>query len=197
MLPYNRPAPMTAFTEKWKEWTAKWIKRREKNVGAKFYWPKYPNAKGTPINQQMVPILFGVTEWHCAYCDQFPLHKNDETIDHFKPKSQYPELAYIWDNLFPACSACQSAKMEQFDELLIKPDELGYDFHDYFIVDYITFELLPSPKATEHNKRRAEKTIELLDLRHKAHCIIRGQHYERFRYSPNPSIDDYPYRYLF
>lgn len=197
MRPFNRPAPMAAFTEKWKEWTANWIKRREKNAGAKFYWPRYPNAKGTPINQQMVPILFGVTEWHCAYCDGFPLRNNDETIDHFRPKSKYPLLAYAWENLFPVCSACQSAKMEQFDELLLKPDEEGFDFQNYFIVDYITFELLPNPKATEHNKLRAEKTIELLGLKHKAHCTTRRHHYERFHNSTNPIQDDYAYRYLF
>ena len=44
----------------------------------------------------------------CAYCDGPLREQSPPTIDHFLPDHQYPELAFDWGNLYPACYVCNS-----------------------------------------------------------------------------------------
>ena len=39
-----------------------------------------------------------------------------EHIEHLKPKSKYPELAFQWENLHLACQRCNVEKGDRFDE---------------------------------------------------------------------------------
>jgi len=50
-----------------------------------------------------------MTQAHCAFCDGQIGAESRETVEHFRPKGLFPELAYAWDNLFPCCDLCQSA----------------------------------------------------------------------------------------
>ena len=53
----------------------------------------------------------------CAYCEQ-PCHwptrtsnsRNEETIDHFRPRSRFPNLQFDWLNLIYACRRCNQSK---------------------------------------------------------------------------------------
>ncbi len=47
----------------------------------------------------------------CAYCEQALTRV---IVDHFRPKTHYPSLAYQWDNLLPACQECSAAKADHF-----------------------------------------------------------------------------------
>ena len=113
----------------------------------------------------MIETLEELTANHCTFCDFFPLGaQSRQTIEHFKPKSQYPKLAYVWHNLFLCCDVCQTAKQEKYDKRLLKPDVIGYEFHHYFIVNQTTGELKPNPRASIENQKRAKITIEFYDL---------------------------------
>ncbi|MBD8689601.1 MULTISPECIES: AAA family ATPase [unclassified Rhizobium] len=46
----------------------------------------------------------------CAYCES----RAPSTIDHLRPKSLYPWLAYDWDNIYPACADCNNRKGGHF-----------------------------------------------------------------------------------
>ena len=53
----------------------------------------------------------------CGYCEQpcrrpTPAHdgRNEETIDHFRPRSKFPDLWLDWLNLIYACHRCNKAK---------------------------------------------------------------------------------------
>ena len=144
-----------------------------------------------------MPALFDAHDWHCAYCDRHPMFNNDKTIDHFKPKSKFWGEAYKWENLFPVCDTCQTSKMEQYDDLLLKPDEVEYNFNLYFIIDFLSFELKSNPLTTEYNQSRAEYTIRLLNLNQPAHCISRMQTKRLFNQNTYTNVNDYAYRYLF
>lgn len=57
----------------------------------------------------------------CAYCEcELNIESKDMTIDHFKPKSLYPNLVISWENLFPACLRCNRSKSDK-DEQIINP----------------------------------------------------------------------------
>lgn len=48
---------------------------------------------------------------HCCYCED---GKADE-IEHFRPKSLYPDLTFAWSNYLLACSTCNStSKKDKF-----------------------------------------------------------------------------------
>lgn len=42
----------------------------------------------------------------CAYCESYIIHVDFGHIEHFKPKSKYPDLCFEWENLLLACSIC-------------------------------------------------------------------------------------------
>lgn len=47
----------------------------------------------------------------CAFCEQ---RSEVPHVEHFRPKKIYHWLAYSWDNLLLACSACNSSKGDRF-----------------------------------------------------------------------------------
>ena len=81
----------------------------------------------------------------CAYCEQpcFPPSApteddekgcnplrpgrltDEETIDHFRPRSRCPDLWIDWDNLIYACYRCNQSKCDQWPEL---DDKVNTDF---------------------------------------------------------------------
>ncbi len=42
----------------------------------------------------------------CCYCESKISHVDYGHIEHFRPKSCFPELAFEWSNLFLACGVC-------------------------------------------------------------------------------------------
>ena len=82
-----------------------------------------------------------------------------ETIEHFYPKSSYPDRAFEWRNLFYCCTRCQAAKKESFDIGILKPDEADYEFRRYFTCDYTTGKIGPNFTADPDDQQRAETTI--------------------------------------
>ncbi len=42
----------------------------------------------------------------CAYCESYYAATQPIDVEHWKPKSIYPELALDWDNLLPSCIDC-------------------------------------------------------------------------------------------
>lgn len=46
----------------------------------------------------------------CYLTEQSYIHSDSMEVDHFKPKSAFPELTYSWENLYPADRDANSAK---------------------------------------------------------------------------------------
>lgn len=57
--------------------------------------------------------LFALFESKCAYCEQ-PLKQTKFAVDHFRPTSLYPWLAYEWNNLYLSCVTCHTNKGSVF-----------------------------------------------------------------------------------
>lgn len=54
--------------------------------------------------------LFASSNQKCAFCESKPAESGNIEVEHFKPKSIYPELAFEWDNLLPICRKCNDSK---------------------------------------------------------------------------------------
>ncbi len=198
MIKFNRSTVPAELNANWTRYTKLFIRRRKYGQGS-FYWNKYPNTAGNPISHIIIKQLLTDSDYHCAYCDKFPLWQSDKTIDHFKPKSSYPLGAYQWSNLFPACDNCQTSKLNLFYVEILKPDEITYDFNNYFMIDYTTFKIFANPRAIKFDRKRANKTIEVFNLNEPAHLTSRRHQFQRYSTTTVAVIDinDFAYRYMF
>ncbi len=102
----------------------------------------------------------------CAFCAG-GFAQSNETIEHFVPKSGANADAsqvLVWANLFPACNACQTAKLDKFSKDLLKPDASDYLPQTYFWIEADDGSLVPSPAANADQQRQAQTTIKLYGL---------------------------------
>lgn len=137
---------------------------------------RWPQRDGQRLYDVAYAALKAMTDDHCSYCDFHPIDAaGDEQIDHFRPKGfpQFYELVCTWSNLFLSCSACNKAKLNTWDEVLLRPDAEDYSFERYFAYRFNTGELCPNGRASPEDQARAAKTIEILDLNRDGACTMR------------------------
>jgi uncharacterized protein (TIGR02646 family) len=141
-----------------------------------------------------------MTLGRCAYCDGYPLNATGrKELDHFRPKGrpEFYRLVCAWDNLFMACTACNGAKQEKWDEALLRPDDPDFRFERYFEYRFATGEILPNPVASRDDQHKANVTMTILDLNRTDACLARRQ-VVKLLLGPLDATDlaDLGYRYL-
>ena len=144
-------------------YTQSWVQHYRHRVGRKpsdNYWRDFHN--------DMERVFCGL----CAYCEE--LCKGE--VDHFRPKSRFPELVYTWSNWLFACHDCNQAKGGRWPtEGYVDPCATSKQSHpeSYFEFDVLTAEVLPREGLSQSRRNRAQKTIT--DLR------LNGRHHLRKR----------------
>ncbi|MEZ5326723.1 MAG: hypothetical protein R3F19_16880 [Verrucomicrobiales bacterium] len=156
-----RPQPSEALAANLAVWARQWDELKARNPDAEFRW----NTKDQRSAREW--ILDELLRWsanHCAFCDGMGGTTN-WPVEHFKPKSHYPEDGYAWENLYPCCEQCQG-KGAEYDDDLMRPDEEDYAFARYFWFDFTAPDgvaLLPIAKSVVE-RTRAERLIKLYRL---------------------------------
>jgi len=197
MRPFNRLDAPDFLTENWEKWGNEYAARKTANSNHVFQWKQYQNQK---VNQRLLPILREQTQQHCSYCDFFPARLGDDTIDHFRPKgdARFYHLAYYWNNLYFCCWHCQKAKNEQFDEVILQPDEPGYSFERYFVFNFSTGKIEVNPAAPDEEKLRAEVTIRLFGFNEEGQPFSRLHWLKHYQLHPQPiDLEAFAFRFLF
>ena len=192
-MPCTRPQ-VPQVLDQANSWTDAWNTRRQNDSAAAFKWPIVDKK---PLNQHLLPDLMKMTAEHCAYCDGWPLGTTGQpTIDHFRPKSQFPDQAFQWPNLFPSCERCQgqNGKADNWHNDLLKPDATDYTFERYFRYDPSSGRLEPDPEAPAEDQTRAKTTIDLLGLNSGSRPKSRKR--EANRPSELPE-NERPFRFIF
>jgi len=111
----------------------------------------------------------------CGYCET----ECKGEVDHFRPKSREPELAYEWTNWVLACHTCNQAKAEKWpaggyvDPCAKRAPERPESFFDF---DTTTGEIKPKEDLSEGRRRRARRMIEDLNLNGYHHLKARTFH---------------------
>lgn len=100
--------------------------------------------------------LFPTSYRKCAFCEVFPEDSGHIEVEHFNPKSIYPEETFQWDNLLPACRKCNGSK-DDHDTKSIPIVNPYLDNPDDFF-DVISIELKAKNEI-------AENTIEVCQLK--------------------------------
>ena len=191
MRKFERAAEPAFLSDKWKPWGLEWEQRRNETPGAKFHWHE---IDGERVNQKLLPVLKNQTQDHCSFCDAFPVAPPAiDTIEHFRPKVAFPREAYHWDNLYFCCVHCQQ-KGDQFDENLLRPDAVDYQFDQYFRWDFTTGEMKVNTLAPPADQYSADVTIKLYRL-NEGHPRLRKlamkNRTDQFEVAP----DEFPYRH--
>ncbi|MCB9798082.1 MAG: TIGR02646 family protein [Alphaproteobacteria bacterium] len=160
---------------------------------------KWPKLAGRSLAEHLEAPLQAMTDEHCAYCDGYPTNGlATRTIDHFRPKSTFPELAFDWTNLYPACNACQERR-DAWDDGLIAPDAPDYSFSRFFLYDPHTGEVRVNLCASPADQARAKVTIRLFRLNQDGRPRHRLRMHERWRACRHdPALNDpidWPYRF--
>jgi len=82
--------------------------------------PECPNPEALvrkdykhPLNKE---ALRKSTSGKCMYCESRMEHNSFSHVEHIKPKSKFPELEFVWDNLGFSCEWCNINKSEKYDE---------------------------------------------------------------------------------
>lgn len=111
MLKINRNEPSKQFFEL--------VGRSKDDL---FEWARRPVAereqRRAPFNldifhqKELRSLVASEFEQKCAYCER--LLGMEGAIDHFRPKSLYPWLAFEWVNLMYACNNCNRSKSDAF-----------------------------------------------------------------------------------
>jgi len=175
-------------------WQEQWNSLRQTNPSATFSWYR---VGGVAANHIALPVLLQMSAHHCSFCESFPVEvTSPETIEHFRPKSGFPELAYSWGNLFMACTACQGTKGDEWSDLLLKPDEVSYRFDVFFTYDFESGEMMPNQFLDVALQARAQETIKMYGLnecgrpRHRVKILRDWKRAQK----DLSEIDDEPYR---
>lgn len=96
----------------------------------------------------------------CAYyCQYIPKVTGSKTVEHFKPKSKYPEEAYKWSNYRLVCGMMNGRKGNHED--VIDPFDVG---EDWFVINFNTYMIEPRDDLSTIERRKVIKTIARLKL---------------------------------
>ena len=145
------------------QYTQGWIDHFQNRTGrrpADFLWAVFR------------PLLGSRTNNICWYCEQQCYAGAESggytpTIDHFRPLSRFPQLAYEWSNWVFSCQRCNDLKGNKWpqsgyvdpcaDDVMERPEQ-------YFDYDVATGELIPKAGLTGTARRKAWDTINDLGL---------------------------------
>ncbi len=104
----------------------------------------------------------------CAYCEG--IAKGE--VDHFRPKSKFPQLVYSWSNWLFACHDCNHAKGSRWPDLgYVDPCTATTDERPerYFDFDLETGMILAGSTVNEEGRQRAKTMIRDLKLNARHH----------------------------
>lgn len=103
----------------------------------------------------------------CAYsCTWISPTTGISNVEHFRPKSKYPQDAYNWENYRLAC--WKMNKNKGIYEDVLDPFTLQ---DNWFVIDFSSLMVFPGDHLTEHDARLVSKTIKRLKLNEDEDCI--------------------------
>lgn len=141
----------------------KWTDELKNNICKYGGYAKIPieikNAMWTHYRHESIKDkLFASSFNKCAFCESKPAESGNIEVEHFKPKSLYPDLAFKWDNFLPVCRKCNDSKRDHDtgNEPIVNPSVDNPEE----IFTYCFLNIVP----IKESDTVAEKTIEVCDL---------------------------------
>ena len=141
-----------------------WLKNLKNAITAHGSYKKIPEKDKQKLisfyrNDQVREALVRSSSGKCAFCECIPSEGGNIEIEHFKPKSIYPDLTFEWLNFLPSCRKCNGSK-DSHDtgvEPIINP-------YDTDPASAFYFDDIEIRAAETDSKSVAENTIEVCGL---------------------------------
>ena len=110
------------YAQKARDFESLPINDKRRRSGFTQYAPEVlPISRGRPTfpavwnsDKRVKDALDAWSHGKCAYCESLINARHSQQVEHFKPKSLFPSLAYDWSNYFLACDGCNSAKLDKW-----------------------------------------------------------------------------------
>lgn len=147
------PAPGGLRTVRDK-YTPRWVRYYPNRTGR-----KPSDSKWRRFHRDVSNVFFGI----CGYCEQ----ECKGEVDHFRPKSRFPERVYEWENWVLACHVCNNMKGGKWPAGgYVDPCAKSRNARPeaYFDFDTTTGEILPTGNLSAARRRKAEQMIADLSL---------------------------------
>lgn len=113
----------------------------------------------------------------CAYLGVYiPPFLGAKEVDHFLPKSQYPQLAFEWSNYRLAARSINQLKGSKTG--ILDPAAIPAQA---FYINFADGGIYPSPSLDPQTKGKAEKTIQLLRLNDSKFMEMRLAYFDNYR----------------
>ena len=97
----------------------------------------------------------------CAYCEE----GDRGEVDHFRPKSKFPQRVYQWSNWVFACHDCNRSKGDKWPPNgYVDPCSEQEHPENFFGFDTMTGEILPKSELGPDLGDKAQQTIDDLSL---------------------------------
>lgn len=147
--------------------TPKWVAHYRHRRG-----PKPTDSKWRDFHSDVSSAFFSL----CGYCEE--ICKGD--VDHFRPKSRFPERVYRWNNWVLACHVCNNKKGGRWPAGgYVDPCAKSAPARpeSYFDFDTKTGELIIKSSLSAARRRKAEQMIKDLGLnaqhhrKTRVHCL--------------------------
>ena len=142
-----------------RQYTNRWIRHYPNRIGTRpsdSYW------------RDFIDDLRRVFGGLCAYCETTC---NGE-VDHFRPKSKFPSLVYVWSNWLYACHDCNFAKLDRWPSMgYVNPcsNSSQAQPEDYFDFDVETGHIRPKMGLDRLRHEKATRMISDLGLNRHHH----------------------------
>lgn len=139
-----------------------------RSVPSKTKFPPY----WTKVGKELYDVYGGV----CAYLGiYFEYVTGASSVDHFLPKSQFPGLAYRWENYRLSCLGVNRSKRAKTK--ILDPFEIE---DDWFDVDLRTGAIHPNEGLEEALKTKIRDTISALGIDQQVFREMRLRHIAHF-----------------
>ena len=102
MIVVTRSAKPSVLDRKEQVWLAA-VRRAATNT-------ERENAVNKYRHKHIKDALKAMFHGKCAFCESKIEHVSDAHIEHYRPKSKFPDLTFAWNNLLLACGQCNSTK---------------------------------------------------------------------------------------
>ncbi len=143
------------YTQGW----ANYFQNRTGERPSDFEWSKFRPALASRSGHMC---------WYCERQCDAETGGRAPTVDHFRPLSRFPKLAYEWSNWAFSCRRCNvENKKDNWPHLgYVDPAaaEVAECPDRYFDYDAATGEIIPKPGLTGDARQRAWQTIKDLGL---------------------------------
>ena len=147
-----------------RKFTPGWVDYFRRNIGGRptdSFWREFRSTLGTRTAEIC---------WYCERQCERPSEVSSRaaTVDHFKPLSRFPELAYQWTNWIFSCKRCNEENKQDRWPALGYVDPCADDERQrperHLDYDILTGEIIPHPALRGDERRKAEATIADLGL---------------------------------